>query len=89
MLSTVAHGDIKSVDTSEALAMPGVKGYISSADVPGNNEWDGELVFNDKIVGVFSFSITIIKSFDIRKPRSKLIGWIVDKIPCTDIILFL
>ena len=68
VLSAVAHADIKSVDTTDALAMPGVKGYISSADVPGNNEWDGELVFNDKTVGVFSFSTTIIKSFDIRVP---------------------
>ena len=60
MLSTVAHGDIKSVDTTEALAMPGVKGYISSADVPGNNEWDGELVFNDKTVGVcFHFQLLL------------------------------
>ena len=89
MLSTVAHGDIKSVDTTDALAIPGVKGYISSADIPGNNEWDGELVFNDKTVGVFSFSITIIKSSDIRVPRSKRIGWIVDKIPYTDVFYFL
>ena len=87
MLSTVAHGDIKSVDTTDALALPGVKGYISSADVPGNNEWDGELVFNDKTVGVFSLSITIIKQFDLQVPRSKHKIWFVDKKPSTDIYL--
>ena len=35
--STKAHANIISVDTSEALTMPGVHSYISSADVPAAN----------------------------------------------------
>ena len=34
-----AHGNIVSVDTSKALALPGVRGYVDHTDVPGNNRW--------------------------------------------------
>src|SRR5687768_17536243 len=36
ILSNVAHGRLKSVDTSEAQQMPGVKGVILSRDIPGD-----------------------------------------------------
>ena len=35
--STVANGKIGSVDTAEALAVPGVVGYVSADDIPGQN----------------------------------------------------
>ncbi|XP_022782226.1 xanthine dehydrogenase/oxidase-like [Stylophora pistillata] len=35
--STRAHANIVSVDPGEALSLPGVKGYISAEDVPGDN----------------------------------------------------
>ncbi|HEY0202145.1 MAG TPA: xanthine dehydrogenase molybdopterin binding subunit, partial [Burkholderiaceae bacterium] len=36
ILSTVAHGKLRGVDTAPALAMPGVRGVILAADVPGS-----------------------------------------------------
>ena len=36
ILSTVAHGKLNSVDASAALALPGVRGVVLSADVPGD-----------------------------------------------------
>ena len=36
ILSTVAHGTLKGVDASAALALPGVRGVVLSADVPGD-----------------------------------------------------
>ncbi|XP_069120937.1 xanthine dehydrogenase/oxidase-like [Argopecten irradians] len=41
--STHAHARIVSVDTSRALALPGVVDYIASSDVPGKNKF-GEIV---------------------------------------------
>ncbi len=35
ILSNIAHGKFKGFDASEALAMPGVTGVVSSADIPG------------------------------------------------------
>ncbi|KAL4238443.1 hypothetical protein ACF0H5_003151 [Mactra antiquata] len=37
--SSKAHANIKDVDASEALSMPGVIDYISHNDVPGHNTW--------------------------------------------------
>ena len=36
ILSTIAHGRLLGVDTSAALAMPGVHGVVLSADIPGD-----------------------------------------------------
>jgi xanthine dehydrogenase large subunit len=36
ILSTVAHGKLLGVDTTEALAMPGVRDVILAADIPGD-----------------------------------------------------
>ncbi|WP_372824265.1 xanthine dehydrogenase molybdopterin binding subunit [Polaromonas sp.] len=36
ILSTVAHGRLRGVDASAALAMPGVRGVVLSADIPGD-----------------------------------------------------
>ncbi len=36
ILSTVAHGWLRGVDASDALAMPGVRGVVLAADVPGD-----------------------------------------------------
>ncbi|MDB5872989.1 MAG: xanthine dehydrogenase, molybdenum binding subunit apoprotein [Ramlibacter sp.] len=36
ILSTVAHGNLKGVDAGVALAMPGVRGVITSRDIPGD-----------------------------------------------------
>ncbi|WP_114973890.1 xanthine dehydrogenase molybdopterin binding subunit [Rhodoferax ferrireducens] len=36
ILSTVAHGRLRAVDTSAALVMPGVRGVILARDIPGD-----------------------------------------------------
>ena len=36
ILSTVAHGTLHGLDSSEALTMPGVRGIVLAADVPGD-----------------------------------------------------
>src|SRR3954468_11514202 len=36
ILSTVAHGLLRGVDTSAALAQPGVRGVVLSQDIPGD-----------------------------------------------------
>ena len=36
ILSTQAHGKLRGVDTSAALAMPGVRGVVLSQDIPGD-----------------------------------------------------
>ncbi|KAF9292879.1 hypothetical protein BGZ88_006024 [Linnemannia elongata] len=47
VLSTRAHAKIVSIDTSAALAHPGVKAYYGHKDVPGNNVW-GAAMFDDE-----------------------------------------
>jgi xanthine dehydrogenase large subunit len=36
ILSTVAHGRLRGIDTAAALAMPGVRGVVLAADIPGD-----------------------------------------------------
>ena len=54
ILSPVAHGKLKSIDTSAALAMPGVVRIALAKDIPGHNEVGpilrGELMFANDIV---------------------------------------
>ncbi|KAG0086893.1 hypothetical protein BGZ92_007779 [Podila epicladia] len=47
VLSSRAHAKIVSIDTSAALAHPGVKAYYGHRDVPGNNIW-GAAMFDDE-----------------------------------------
>ncbi|KAL0626578.1 Aldehyde oxidase 4 [Plecturocebus cupreus] len=53
-----AHSKIISIDISEALALPGVANVITAEDVPGDNNYQGEVfyaqnevIFVDQIVG--------------------------------------
>ncbi|MGB8816316.1 MAG: xanthine dehydrogenase molybdopterin binding subunit, partial [Rhizobiaceae bacterium] len=54
ILSPVAHGKLRSVDTSAALSMPGVVRVVLAGDIPGHNEigpiLHGELLFANDIV---------------------------------------
>ena len=54
ILSPVAHGKLKSIDVSAALAMPGVVRIVLAEDIPGHNEvgpiLHGELLFANDIV---------------------------------------
>ena len=54
LFSTKAHAEIISIDTSAALAFPGVHAYICHTDVPGSNHigpiFHDEEVFASKTV---------------------------------------
>ncbi|XP_066201736.1 aldehyde oxidase 4-like [Saccopteryx leptura] len=43
--STRAHAKITSIDVSEALALPGVVDVITADDVPGDNNYHGEVLY--------------------------------------------
>ncbi|KAF9115602.1 hypothetical protein BGX27_007181 [Mortierella sp. AM989] len=49
VFSQHAHAKIISVDSSAALAHPGVKGYYDHSNVPGDNIWDGPM-FADEVI---------------------------------------
>ncbi len=54
ILSTVAHGRLKGVDASAALALPGVRGVVLAADIPGDKLFAAfghdEAIFADEVV---------------------------------------
>ena len=43
-----AHARIVSIETTEALALSGVHGYVGHSDVPGSNRW-GPLVEDEEL----------------------------------------
>ncbi|KAG0270809.1 hypothetical protein BGZ95_001500, partial [Linnemannia exigua] len=49
VLSTRAHAKIVSIDTSAALAQPGVIAYYGHKDVPGNNVWGAAMFADEEI----------------------------------------
>ncbi|MBK7561374.1 MAG: molybdopterin-dependent oxidoreductase [Chitinophagaceae bacterium] len=49
--SPVAHGKIKSLDTSEAAAMRGVAGIFTSKDIPGENQIGGIIPDEELLAG--------------------------------------
>ncbi|KAG0375233.1 hypothetical protein BGX24_009380 [Mortierella sp. AD032] len=49
VLSTRAHAKIVNIDTSAALAHPGVKAYYGHKDVPGNNVWGAAMFADEEI----------------------------------------
>ncbi|KAF9958088.1 hypothetical protein BGZ72_000893 [Mortierella alpina] len=65
ILSTRAHAKILSIDTSAALAHPGVRGYFDHRDIPGSNVWNvgiirDELVFAEDMVHCVGQLIAIV-----------------------------
>ena len=77
VMSTCAHGYIVSIDTDEALHMPGVVSYISVDDVIGNNSPDAfhnREVFSTKEVGVGT------KRIDIPGLHSNVMGYPIGRI---------
>jgi len=54
ILSTIAHGHLKGVDASAALALPGVRGVVLAADIPGDKLFAAfghdEAIFADEVV---------------------------------------
>ena len=57
-----AHARIVSIDTSKALTLSGIHGYVDHTDVPGNNRWgvvikeeelfaSKEVLYHSQIIG--------------------------------------
>ncbi|KAI9597428.1 putative xanthine dehydrogenase HxA [Syncephalis fuscata] len=74
VLTTVAHGKIKSIDASEALAQPGVVDFITSKDVPGAKVWGvmypEEEIFVSEQVNCIGQIIGLIIAGDRKVARS-------------------
>jgi xanthine dehydrogenase/oxidase len=61
VIATKANADISSIDTSAALAIPGVKTWISAIDIPGNPKMgDGNPLFVTKHVSYTGQPIGLI-----------------------------
>ena len=65
ILSTVAHGRLRSIDACAALAMPGVRGVVLASDVPG-----------DSFLGNFSHDEPVFAS-DTVQHVGQVIGLVV------------
>ncbi|RYX93506.1 MAG: xanthine dehydrogenase molybdopterin binding subunit [Comamonadaceae bacterium] len=65
ILSSVAHGRLKSIDTTAALAMPGVRGVVLASDIPG-----------DKVLGNFSHDEPVFAA-DTVQHIGQVIGVVV------------
>jgi len=65
ILSTVAHGTLNSVDASAALPLPGVRGVVLSADVPG-----------DKLLAAFAHDEPVF-AIDTVQHIGQVIGLVV------------
>ena len=65
ILSTVAHGTLNGVDASAALALPGVRGVVLAADVPG-----------DKLLAAFAHDEPVF-AIDTVQHVGQVIGLVV------------
>ena len=65
ILSTIAHGRLRGVDATAALAMPGVRGVVLAADIPG-----------DPILGAFAHDEPIF-AIDTVQHVGQVIGIVV------------
>lgn len=65
ILSTVAHGTLNGVDATAALALPGVRGVVVSADVPG-----------DKLLAAFAHDEPVF-AIDTVQHIGQVIGLVV------------
>ena len=65
ILSTLAHGTLNGVDASAALALPGVRGVVLAADVPG-----------DKLLAAFAHDEPVF-ALDTVQHIGQVIGLVV------------
>lgn len=85
--SPVAHGKIKHVDYSKALALPGVERIITHKDIPGENQIGGiipdEPLFADDEVHFWGQPVALIvgESEHVCRQARKLIDIEIEKLP--------
>lgn len=70
VVSTIAHGNIKSIDATDALAMQGVRLFLTAKDIPGHNDiapiMSGEPLFTDEKVEHLGQPIGVIAADTIE-----------------------
>ena len=49
VLSSQAHAEILSIDPSEALALPGVRGFFSAKDIEGDQNKFGSVIYDQEV----------------------------------------
>ena len=85
--SDVAHGRIKRIDTSKALALPGVEAVLTAADIPGDNQVgiifkDQPLLASDKVRWFGDWvALVAARSLDIARRAARLIEVEYDELP--------
>lgn len=85
--SPVAHGVLKGIDASAALAVPGVRGFVSAADIPGDRILAAfghdEPVFADDTVQFLGQVGGLILADDAMTARraARLVRWDIDPLP--------
>ncbi|MDX9968772.1 MAG: xanthine dehydrogenase molybdopterin binding subunit [Hydrogenophaga sp.] len=85
--SPVAHGVLRGIDASAALAVPGVRGFVSAADIPGDRILAAfghdEPVFADDTVQFLGQVGGLILADDAMTARraARLVRWGIDPLP--------
>lgn len=85
--SPVAHGVLRGIDASAALAVPGVRGFVSAADIPGDRILAAfghdEPVFADDTVQFLGQVGGLILADDAMTARraARLVRWDIDPLP--------
>lgn len=85
--SPLAHGVLRGIDASAALAVPGVRGFVSAADIPGDRILAAfghdEPVFADDTVQFLGQVGGLILADDAMTARraARLVRWGIDPLP--------
>lgn len=92
VISPVAHGRLNAIDPAKALAMPGVKGFVAAADIPGHNDigpiLHGEPLFAEEIVDYLGQPIGAIaaETFEQAVKAARAVGLDIDELePALDV----
>jgi xanthine dehydrogenase large subunit len=85
--SPVAHGKIRSLDYSEAMAMPGVAGVFTSKDIPGENQIGGIIPDEELLAGThvhfcgMPVALVVAQSEEAARAAVKKIKVEIDPLP--------
>ncbi len=85
--SPVAHGKIISLDTSEAMSMPGVVKILTAKDIPGDNQIGGIIADEELLAGShvhfcgMPIALVIAESDEIARAAVKKIKVVIEPLP--------
>jgi xanthine dehydrogenase large subunit len=87
VMSTVAHGRLRGVDASAALALPGVRGFFSAADIPGARHFatpkhDEPVFAIDRVEHVGQVvGVVVAQTFQQARHAARLVKLQIDELP--------